>query len=175
MSHNHNLCSHFTVGDGFQLPNIFANRAVWALWALSKFPEKAEVDTNGLVWCQNDDDGLWYSIAGNYSGISPSEKIKRQAKMEIDQEEEIQTALEYYERVLYQSEIRKKVLERDDYTCQVCGFVKTSGLHVHHILKRAEGGTDHLDNLITVCPSCHNKADRKLYNPDWVNPRSDLA
>ena len=171
---SHDLCSHFSLGDDFELPNTFANRAVWALWALKQFPDKAEVDGDGLVWCQNDDDGLWYSVIGNYSGFSPREKIKKKAAYEAERETQIETAKGYYERVIYQSNIRKKVLERDEYSCQVCGFVKTTGLHVHHILKRVDGGTDHLDNLITVCPSCHSKADHKLYNPDWINPRGDV-
>ena len=171
----HDLCSHFAMGDDFELPNTYANRAVWALWALKTFPDRAQVDPDGLVWCQNDDDGLWYSIAGNYSGYSPHEKIQIQGRREVDQEAQIQSAKSYYERVLYQSKIRSAVLERDEYCCQVCGLQKDSGLHVHHVLKRIEGGTDHLDNLLTVCPSCHARADRNLYNPDWVNPRADLS
>lgn len=170
----HELCSHFSMADGFELPNTFANRAVWALWALKEHPELAEVDRDGLVWCRCEDDGLWYSIAGNYSGYSPAEKIIAAGKREIDQEAQIETALGYYERVLYQSEIRQLVLERDNFTCQLCGAEKDSRLHVHHILKRKEGGTDHLDNLLTVCPSCHSRADRNLYNPDWTNPREEL-
>ena len=171
---SHELCSHFIIADGFELPNTFANRAVWALWALKSFPDKAEVDHDGLVWCQNDDDGLWYSIAGNYSGYSPAEKIVLHGRREIDKQREIDTAQSFYERVLYQSNIRQMVLDRDEYTCQICGCVKETGLHVHHIMKRKEGGTDHLDNLLTVCPSCHAQADRKLYNPDWANPREGV-
>ena len=29
-------------------------------------------------------------------------------------------------------------------------------LIAHHLLARADGGTDHRDNLITPCTSCHN-------------------
>lgn len=51
------------------------------------------------------------------------------------------------------------VLNRDDYTCQCCKTKKTT-LHVHHIVYRSNGGSDKMDNLITLCENCH----RKLHN-----------
>lgn len=54
---------------------------------------------------------------------------------------------------------------RDNYTCQDCGqvFLKGSGrLQVHHIIPVRLQGTDNLSNLISLCPSCHRKADCKL-------------
>jgi len=70
-------------------------------------------------------------------------------------------------RQIYWSEVRKAVLERDNYTCQKCGKVGKGRFHIHHILKRRKGGTDHMDNLITVCPVCHKAVDSKEYNPTW--------
>jgi hypothetical protein len=51
---------------------------------------------------------------------------------------------------------RQLVLQRDGHRCTVCG--KTSSLHVHHIMYRALGGTDDLQNLTTLCGECHCKA-----------------
>ena len=54
---------------------------------------------------------------------------------------------------------RLKALERDNYTCQVCGKkALETRLHVHH--KDNKGRTvvetnNSLDNLITLCPQCH--------------------
>ena len=48
------------------------------------------------------------------------------------------------------------VLNRDSYTCQICG-AKHTRLEVHHIVYRSQGGTDDEDNLITLCESCHKK------------------
>lgn len=48
---------------------------------------------------------------------------------------------------------RNLVLERDGYKCRICGSDK--GLEVHHILPRKLGGTDHPENLITLCRKCH--------------------
>lgn len=145
-----------------------------ALWARNKFiesPKESQVDDELLVWCFNYEDNLWYSTSGNYSSYSPEEKrIKedvRLKQLESYQKSGIQIAMEYYQQVLYQSHIRKLVLERDKYTCQKCGAEAPSKFHIHHIEKREEGGTDHLDNLITVCPKCHPKVDSKEYNPPW--------
>lgn len=46
------------------------------------------------------------------------------------------------------------VLWRDNYECQCC---HKSGipLQVHHIVYRTNGGSNHEDNLITLCESCH--------------------
>jgi len=53
---------------------------------------------------------------------------------------------------------RKKALERDNYKCQVCGVLQEDmnrELTIHHIIPYHEGGTNDLENLITVCMSCH--------------------
>lgn len=157
--------------DGAQLPNTFANRATWTRYAFRKNPEASSVCDKGLVWMQYED-GYWYSVAGNWSSHSPAEKIRRAAAREAEYKGAVQTAEEYYDQIIYQSRIRQLVLDRDGNTCQVCRGIATSALHVHHILKRKEGGTDHLDNLLTVCSRCHKSADTKLYDPEWTNPRA---
>lgn len=52
------------------------------------------------------------------------------------------------------SKLRQQVLERDNHTCQECGQ-KLKRLETHHILARRYGGTDDLDNIITLCHKCH--------------------
>ena len=49
---------------------------------------------------------------------------------------------------------REAVLHRDNYTCQCCGK-KNCRLEVHHIVFRRNGGSDSLENLITLCEDCH--------------------
>lgn len=50
---------------------------------------------------------------------------------------------------------REAILNRDNYTCQVCGKTHTR-LEVHHIIFRSQGGTDEENNLITLCKECHS-------------------
>ncbi len=49
---------------------------------------------------------------------------------------------------------REHALVRDKYTCQCCGK-KNCRLEVHHIVFRRNGGSDSLENLITLCEDCH--------------------
>ena len=49
---------------------------------------------------------------------------------------------------------REAILNRDNYTCQVCGK-KHTRLEVHHIIYRSQGGTNDENNLITLCKDCH--------------------
>lgn len=154
------------------LPQSMYERALWARKVFIEQPELSQVDDEMLVWVFSEKDGLWYSILGNYSVFSPEEKRIKEAKRLEEYDNKMATAKqmaeEYYRDILYQSGIRKQVLERDAFQCQVCGKCGMSKFHIHHIEKRNEDGTDHLDNLMTVCPSCHKKADTSLYNPPWV-------
>ena len=63
--------------------------------------------------------------------------------------------------------IRKTILERDEYRCQLCGAQGTSAnLHVHHkvpfrtynsIMEANQPG-----NLVTLCPICHRIAEQNV-------------
>lgn len=58
---------------------------------------------------------------------------------------------EYWERV------SDYVIERDERRCQACRkSAKKKDLSVHHITPRSEGGSDELDNLITLHHHCHD-------------------
>ena len=51
--------------------------------------------------------------------------------------------------------IRQQVLGRDGWRCQECGAMEN--LEVHHIKRRSQLGDDMMQNLITLCVSCHGK------------------
>lgn len=60
--------------------------------------------------------------------------------------------------------VRRQVLRRDGYSCQTCGWShalwNTSDprfLEIHHIVQHAKGGSNTLDNLITLCNICHDE------------------
>ncbi|WP_422445342.1 HNH endonuclease [Thermoanaerobacterium sp. DL9XJH110] len=62
-----------------------------------------------------------------------------------------------------------RILCRDNFTCQDCGrflayrnqygmYIPVGvDLEVHHIIPVCEGGTDHQNNLKTLCRECHLK------------------
>jgi 5-methylcytosine-specific restriction endonuclease McrA len=49
--------------------------------------------------------------------------------------------------------LRKQVLRRDGWKCQVCG--STQNLQVHHKQLRSQMGSDDDSNVITLCVDCH--------------------
>lgn len=52
---------------------------------------------------------------------------------------------------------RELALRRDNHLCQIClsvGIV-TPADQVDHIINKARGGTDALDNLQSICTHCH--------------------
>lgn len=50
-------------------------------------------------------------------------------------------------------ETRKHVYRRDGYRCALCD--STQYIQIHHAIPRGEGGTNHAQNLITLCMDCH--------------------
>ncbi len=70
--------------------------------------------------------------------------------------------------------LRNLVRQRDHYTCQVCGQVENGQAHhVHHKVPfrsfTSPEQANRLENLITLCPACHQKAETS------VRMRSGLA
>lgn len=55
---------------------------------------------------------------------------------------------------------RLSALERDSYTCQDCGSKER--LEVHHIVPFRDTMDNSLNNLKTLCKSCHVKADNEI-------------
>lgn len=54
----------------------------------------------------------------------------------------------------YRYELRRReVLKRDGFACAACG--SNYQIAVHHQQKRSLGRDDRLENLITLCQSCH--------------------
>ena len=49
---------------------------------------------------------------------------------------------------------RQKVYNRANRQCEICG--RTTGLQIHHIVRRSQLGSDKLDNLILLCWNCHH-------------------
>lgn len=47
-----------------------------------------------------------------------------------------------------------KIREMLGNKCSDCGWDK-GFCHVHHIIPKSAGGTDELENLIVLCPNCH--------------------
>lgn len=152
-----------------ELPPVMRERAKWARKQIlkqtrKKSKYKIQVDEDELLaWVYHPRDRLWYSINGNYSRTSPKDKMKRrkfyEKRQTAWQEKAEEIAVKRLAEQRYWSEVRKRILERDGYTCQSCKK-KIGKFEVHHIQKKRLGGGDYDDNLITVCRRCHRKVEK---------------
>ena len=70
---------------------------------------------------------------------------------------------------------RYYVFNRDGFICQCCQK-RSDRLTLHHIVYRSKGGTDSVNNLITVCETCHSSENHQkggiLYN--WMLKRKSV-
>ena len=57
--------------------------------------------------------------------------------------------------------------------CAVCDSMDY--LEFHHLLPKANGGTDDYDNLILLCARCHAAVHGRLYNPDKPNCKASIS
>ena len=74
------------------------------------------------------------------------------------------------------SRVKQSVLERDEYTCQICGISREFCeslypglgeyllLEIDHIISIANGGTSEYDNLQTLCWRCNRKKGGRKTN-----------
>jgi 5-methylcytosine-specific restriction endonuclease McrA len=147
----------------------------WTPWAEENLPFSYRTASNYMMLFKER-----YKVRrGSVTGLSEAYLLLRQGFRGRSEEAEREhnrkmmraqgdAYLEYKLNLLW-SMVRQDILDRDGYQCQFCS--KHSGgkgsLHIHHILKRKEGGASFYDQLLTVCNSCHTKADRTLYDPDW--------
>ena len=71
--------------------------------------------------------------------------------------------------------VRAQVLERNGYTCQMCGASagevdehnpgRKVRLHIGHIIDRSHGGPDELGNLRALCSTCNQGARNLVQEP----------
>ena len=91
--------------------------------------------------------------------------------MAIDDElEEIgyETTWEKYyaksQRRLMTRELRRRIIERDNYTCQICGKYMPDevGLHVDHVIPIKRGGKSVESNLQVLCDKCNLRKGKRM-------------
>ena len=76
------------------------------------------------------------------------------------------TLREYHsknQRKLITPELRKKIMIRDNYTCQYCGKYMPDGvgLHIDHIIPISKGGKTVPSNLQVLCSKCNGSKSNK--------------
>lgn len=75
--------------------------------------------------------------------------------------------------------IRPQILERDNFTCQFCGFRSPKFQEVHHLDDNHNNSSP--DNLVTACPLCHAcnhialNGDRQTGRLIWLDPALNIG
>jgi len=80
-------------------------------------------------------------------------------------------------RKIVPKSIKNKLLDESNHQCNICGAKKY--LELCHIISMAIGGDNSYDNLIVLCPTCHDTIDRSQIEPDdlrlmrqnWINKK----
>lgn len=67
------------------------------------------------------------------------------------------------QRKLMTPALRKSIMERDNYTCQICGKYMPDevGLHIDHIVPVVKGGKSVPSNLRVLCSKCNGSKGAK--------------
>ena len=72
---------------------------------------------------------------------------------------------------------RKNILQRDNNSCQYCGYIGKE-LSIDHIIPRSRGGDDSWENVTTACLSCNvikgNRTPEEANMPLRTNPHKPL-
>lgn len=68
------------------------------------------------------------------------------------------------QRKLMTPELRNKIKERDNYTCQICGKYMPDevGLHIDHIIPISKGGKTVEQNLQVLCDKCNLRKSNRV-------------
>jgi 5-methylcytosine-specific restriction endonuclease McrA len=66
-------------------------------------------------------------------------------------------------RIKIPAAVRRYVLERDGHQCQSCGQTsRRRSLQIDHIIPLAQGGTNDISNLQTLCQACNAHKHKHL-------------
>lgn len=68
------------------------------------------------------------------------------------------------QRKLLTPELRQRIKERDNYTCQICGKYMPDevGLHIDHIIPISKGGKTVEQNLQVLCDKCNLRKSNRV-------------
>jgi 5-methylcytosine-specific restriction endonuclease McrA len=73
---------------------------------------------------------------------------------------------------------RRNILNRDDHTCQYCGF-NGDELTLDHVMPKSRGGPESWENIVSACVKCNvkkgNRTPQEARMPLRQNPRRPFS
>jgi len=120
------------------------------------FEDECKIECCGMSVRYFHDYSKPYPIDENRTDLTKKEKrIIRQRRLSWEKEqrriEREQQPKKPKHRI--KDSVRELVLKRDKHRCTKCK--SRADLHIHHVVHRSKGGTDDLNNLVTLCDICH--------------------
>ena len=116
-------------------------------------------------------DDFWKNLLIKIDSKKSTEPVKIVKQKDLAKQAEIRRKYPTKEEMRIERnkmtpKLRKKILERDNYTCQKCGLSRFDepnlNLHVDHIIPIAKGGKTVESNLQCLCWKCNLKKGDKI-------------
>jgi len=70
--------------------------------------------------------------------------------------------------------VRRAALRRDEHECVDCGEDlerESVTANVHHETRRVDGGSDELENLVSLCEPCHHERHKEQRRQRMSGPK----
>jgi len=125
-----------------------------------------------------------HEISEEEIGEMPTDELYQKALENGKGSEEEESTVSTESRVTRSEIVKRYALREADGVCQGCEkeapFVGVDGepfLEVHHLHRQSDGGPDHPDNVIALCPDCHRRVhygkDGDEFNEDLIQAASN--
>lgn len=160
-----NYHQHVVAAETFRYVNFQLWKKIWR-WCLRRHPSKGKrwirrkyFDENWRLHSKDADGHRWVLYKASTTPIRRHIKIKSEANPYAPERES------YFEKRqaliwLKSQNGRNRIVaiwRKQKRRCPICGqsFSQETGWDIHHIVRKTQGGSDNLDNLVMLHPNCH--------------------
>ncbi|ELT6114868.1 group II intron reverse transcriptase/maturase [Salmonella enterica] len=162
-----NYHQHVVAAETFRYVNFQLWKKIWR-WCLRRHPSKGKrwirrkyFDESWRLHSKDADGHRWVLYKASTTPIRRHIKIKSEANPYAPEWES------YFEKRqaliwLKSQNGRNRIVaiwRKQKRRCPICGqsFSPETGWDIHHIVRKTQGGSDNLDNLVMLHPNCHRQ------------------
>lgn len=130
----------------------------------ASFNEKREALLNSGV---SDDEALYIRLFKENRDLYEGYDDFRQCQKILDLNERAKKQKLKSEVRAFVTSNREEIISSGGSRCYVCGYNFAQILEIHHVMPIKDGGNNSLDNLVSLCPTCHrlvHNLERNLKN-----------
>ncbi|EGE1753141.1 group II intron reverse transcriptase/maturase [Shigella flexneri] len=162
-----NYHQHVVAAETFRYVNFQLWKKIWR-WCLRRHPSRGKrwirrkyFDESWRLHSKDADGHRWVRYKASTIPIRRHIKIKSEANPYAPEWES------YFEKRqaliwLKSQNGRNRIVaiwRKQEKRCPICGqsFSQETGWDIHHIVRKTQGGSDNLDNLVMLHPNCHRQ------------------